>query len=55
MFKKLAYLHCEIVNRIKLNNTIIDHERVKFNEKVVDAVAIYEVKDGKIVKVTFKN
>jgi imidazolonepropionase-like amidohydrolase len=55
LFTKLSYLHCEIVNRIKLNNTIIDHERVKFNEKVVDAIAIYEIKEGKILKVTFKN
>lgn len=55
MFKNVKYLHCEIVDRIKLNNTIIDHERVKFDDKVVEAVAIYEVKDGKIVKVTFKN
>ena len=55
LFKNLKYLHCEIVDRIKLNNTIIDHERVKFDDKVVEAVAIYEVKDGKIVKVTFKN
>lgn len=55
MFKNVKYLHCEIVDRIKLNNTIIDHERVKFDDRVVEAVAIYEVKDGKIVKVTFKN
>jgi len=53
-FKNLDYLHCEIVDRIKLNNTVIDHERVKFNDKVLTAVAIYDVKDGKIVKVTFK-
>jgi hypothetical protein len=54
MFKNLKYLHCEIVDRIRLNNTIIDHERVKFNDKIFNAVAIYEVKDGKIAKVTFK-
>jgi hypothetical protein len=55
MFKTVEYLHCEIVNRIKLGNTIIDHERVRFNKQVVNAVAIYEVKDGKISKVTFKD
>ena len=54
MFRQLKYLHCEIVSRIKLNNTIIDHERVKFNSTLVEAIAIYEIKDGKIVKVTFK-
>ncbi|HYC86184.1 MAG TPA: nuclear transport factor 2 family protein, partial [Chryseosolibacter sp.] len=55
MFRKVDDLHCQIVNRIRLNNTIIDHERVRFNNKFVQAVAIYEVKDGKIVKVTFKD
>jgi hypothetical protein len=54
MFSDKNYLHCEIVSRIVLNNTIIDHERVKLNDRVINAVAIYEVKDGKIVKVTFK-
>jgi imidazolonepropionase-like amidohydrolase len=55
MFRKLNYLHCEIVGRIKLNNTIIDHERVKFDDKIFDGIAIYDVRGGKIVKVTFKN
>jgi imidazolonepropionase-like amidohydrolase len=54
MFNKVKNLHCQIVDRIKLGNTIIDHERVRFNKQIVDAVAIYEVKNGKIVKVTFK-
>jgi imidazolonepropionase-like amidohydrolase len=54
MFKNLTYLHCEIVNRIQLSHTIIDHERVKFNDRIVNAIAIYDVKDGKIVRVTFK-
>jgi imidazolonepropionase-like amidohydrolase len=53
-FKTATNLHCQIVDRIVLSNTIIDHERVKFNDKVLEAVAIYEVKDGKIIKVTFK-
>lgn len=53
-FKTAANQHCEIVNRIKLGNTIIDHGRVKFNDNIIEAVAVYEVKDGKIVKVTFK-
>jgi hypothetical protein len=54
MFKNVKSLHCEIVDRIKLGNTIIDHERVKFNDKIINAIAIYEVKDGKIIRVTFK-
>jgi len=54
-FNTVENLHCQVVNRIKLNNTIIDQEHVRFGDKFIDAVAIYDVKDGKIVKVTFKN
>jgi len=54
MFKTVTNLHCEIVDRIKLGNTIIDHERVRFNDKFIEGVAIYEVKGGKIIRVTFK-
>lgn len=54
MFSKLKVLHCKIVDRIVLNNTVIDHEYVNMDDKVVQAIAIYEVKDGKIVKVSFK-
>lgn len=54
MFKQVTNLHCQIVNRIKVNNTIVDHERVRFGKEIVDAIAVYEVKDGKIVRVRFK-
>ena len=53
MFKNTPNLHCRIVNRIKINNKVIDKENVNMNERVVEAVAIYEVVDGKIKKVTF--
>ncbi len=53
-FKSANNLHCKIVDRINLNNTIIDHEVVTFNGKTIEGIAIYEVKDGKIIKVTFK-
>ncbi|MGC3945826.1 MAG: amidohydrolase family protein [Chryseolinea sp.] len=53
-FSTLRYLHCEIVDRIKYNNVVIDHELVKADDKVTEAVVIYEVKDGKIAKMTFK-
>jgi imidazolonepropionase-like amidohydrolase len=55
MFSAVSRLHCKIVDRIVLGNTVIDHEYVNVNDRVVQAIAIYEVKDGKIVKVTFKN
>ncbi|MFJ2990361.1 nuclear transport factor 2 family protein [Collimonas sp. NPDC087041] len=50
-------LHCTIVKRIVMGNTVIDHERVRVTlpegAGVMEAIAIYEVHDGKIAKVTF--
>ena len=46
-------LHCEIKNRIKIGNKIIDEEYITMNGKSFRAVAIYEVVEGKIEKVTF--
>lgn len=50
-------LHCIIVKRIVMGNTVIDHERVRVTlpegPGVMEAIAIYEVDDGKIAKVTF--
>lgn len=52
-----AILHGVIVNRIVMGNTVIDHERVRVTlpegPGVMEAIAIYEVHDGKIAKVTF--
>jgi imidazolonepropionase-like amidohydrolase len=53
MFSHVPDLYCHIENRIILNNKIIDKENVRFNSKTVQAIAIYEVEDGKIKKVTF--
>ena len=53
LFKNTPNLNCRIVNRIKINNKIIDKESVIMNDRIVEAVAIYEVVDGKIKKVTF--
>lgn len=55
MFKNTPKLHCEIVNRIVQGNFVIDHERVSGlpNGRVVDAVAIYEVRDNLIRNVWF--
>ena len=53
LFKNTPNLHCRIENRIKINNKIIDKENVTMNERIVEAVAIYEVVDGIIKKVTF--
>lgn len=50
-------LHGIIVKRIVMGNTVIDHERVRITlpegPGVMEAIAIYEVHDGKIAKVSF--
>lgn len=54
MFKQVKNLHCELVHRSVYGNIVIDHESVSgFGPKPVKAMAIYTIKDGKIVKVEF--
>jgi imidazolonepropionase-like amidohydrolase len=55
MFAKLPALHCELVNRTVMGNTVIDHERVTFGpaRPAVEAIAIYKVENGKISRVYF--
>lgn len=55
MFSRTPDLHCKLVNRIVMGNTVIDHEEVtiKKGEPVMKALAIYKVKDGKIAEVYF--
>jgi len=53
MFEKTPNLHCELVNRIVQGNNVIDHERVQFGNRMVEAIAIYHMEDGKIKKVYF--
>ncbi|WP_197481632.1 nuclear transport factor 2 family protein [Collimonas pratensis] len=52
-----AILHGIVTKRIVMGNTVIDHERVRVTlpegPGVMQAIAIYEVRDGKIAKVTF--
>ncbi len=55
MFANTPLLHCELVNRIAVGNTVIDHERVTFgpNRAPIQAIAIYKVENGKIRRVYF--
>jgi hypothetical protein len=50
-------LHADVPQRITMDNTVIDREHVQLMSPqgpgTIDAVAIYEVKDGRIAKVTF--
>lgn len=52
-FKKTPDLHCKILKRIVFKNKVIDHELVTSNGRTFKAVAIYEMKNGKIISVTF--
>ena len=51
-------LHADIVKRIVLGNTVVDHEQVRrmFPEGpgILEAIAIYEVDNGKITKAWLK-
>jgi hypothetical protein len=53
LFENNPELYCEIKNRITLGNKVIDQEYVRTANGYIDAVAIYEVKDGLIQQVTF--
>ncbi len=53
LFQNNPNLYCELVNRIKIGNKVIDREHVRIKNGYIDAVAIYEIKDGLIQKVTF--
>ncbi|HBR52930.1 MAG TPA: amidohydrolase [Flavobacteriaceae bacterium] len=53
MFESVPNLYCEIKNRIVLGNKVVDREYVRFGETYSSVIAIYEVTNGKISKVTF--
>jgi len=52
-FENTPDLHCKILNRIVYKDKVIDHELVTANGRTFKAVAIYTMKNGKIVSVTF--
>lgn len=52
-FESTPDLHADIKNRIVIGNMVIDEEEVTANGNIFNAVAIYEVENGKISKVTF--
>lgn len=52
-FQSTPDLHCEIKNRMVIGNKVIDEEYITANGNNFSAVAIYEVENGKIAKVTF--
>ena len=52
-FNATPDLNCEIKNRICIGNKVIDEEFITANGQSFSAVAIYEITNGKISKVTF--
>lgn len=57
-FNSLESLHCEVVNRIVVGNSVVDHEQCQFKRpgqpaKEMEAIAIYKIWDNKIQEVYF--
>ena len=53
LFQESPALHSNLVNRIVIGNTVIDHELISGREghdKPIELVMVYEVKDGLIYK-----
>lgn len=50
---EVEILHCNLLNRIVEGNFVIDHEEIIGKNGKFYGVAIYEVKDGKIIRVWF--
>ena len=48
-------LHCEVVKRMVMDNTVIDHEHIVLEkgEPLLKAIAIYTIENGFIAEVTF--
>ncbi len=56
LFARSPQLHAELVNRITVGDVVTDHERARgvADGRILEAMAIYEVKDGLIRSVRFK-
>lgn len=54
MFERLTELNCNLLNRIAVGNTVIEHEEVTFGPgPKVYAIVMYKVADNKIQEVHF--
>ena len=54
MFARTPELNCNLLNRIAVNNTVIEHEEVRFDEgRKIYAIVMYKVAEGKIQEVHF--
>lgn len=55
LFERLPALHCKLLSRMVMGNTVIDHELVTFDaaQPQVQAIAVYTIANGKIQQVHF--
>lgn len=55
MFSRTPDLHCKLVNRMVMGNTVIDQEEVTIQkgQAPMRAIAIYKISNGKIAEVYF--
>ena len=55
LFERYPDLHCTLVNRIAVGNTVVDQESVLFSTSRprLNAMAIYKVENGVITEVRF--
>jgi imidazolonepropionase-like amidohydrolase len=53
-FNKVPDIHCQIVNRMVLGNTVVDQEKLtSATRKPSEGIAVYKIEHGKIVTVHF--
>lgn len=54
MFDRTPDLNCKLLNRIAVNNTVIEHEEVTFGEgQRIYAIVMYKIAENKIQEVYF--
>ncbi len=54
MFERMTDLNCNLLNRIAVGNTVIEHEEVTFSAgQKVYAIVMYKVAENKIQEVHF--
>lgn len=54
MFAQTPDLNCKLLNRVAVNNTVIEHEEVTFGEgRKIYAIVMYKVAEDKIQEVHF--
>ena len=53
MFERTPNLNCNLLNRISVGGTVIEHEEVTFGDRKIYAIVMYKVAENKIQEVHF--